>query len=84
MEEIQQQQAQAAAAEERRLSILDQILEPAAKERLSRMAIVKKEKARSIEDSLIRGATNGQLKSKVSVHFVCFLASAATIVDVSC
>ena len=46
--------------------ILDQILEPAAKERISRMAIVRKDKARAVEDSLIRGATNGQIKTKIS------------------
>lgn len=52
--------------EERRAMILDQILEPAAKERLSRLSMVKKEKARAVEDSLLAGATNGRLKSKAS------------------
>lgn len=46
--------------------ILDQILEPSAKERIARMAIVRKEKARLVEDSLIRGATSGQIKQKVT------------------
>mmetsp|Transcript_16136 Transcript_16136/g.17485 ORF Transcript_16136/g.17485 Transcript_16136/m.17485 type:complete len:126 (-) Transcript_16136:2010-2387(-) len=66
LEEIQRVQQQKAEMEERRLMILDQILEPAAKERLSRLSLVKKEKARAVEDSLIAGATNGRLKSKVS------------------
>ena len=44
---------------------LDQILEPDAKNRIARLALVKKEKARSIEDSLINAARNGKLKSKV-------------------
>ncbi len=47
----------------------DQILEPEAKRRLSTLALVKKEKARSIEDSLINAARNGKLKAKVSVIF---------------
>lgn len=52
--------------EEQRRSILDQILEPAAKDRLIRLALVKPEKARGMEDHLIRAATSGQLRSKVS------------------
>lgn len=52
--------------EERRASILEQILEPEAKQRLSRLALVKKDKARAVEDSLIRGATNGKLQGKVT------------------
>ena len=61
-----QNQQQAAQQEERRAMILDQILEPAAKSRMSRLALVKKEKARAVEDSLIHAATSGQLKSLVS------------------
>ncbi|KAJ1426228.1 double-stranded DNA-binding domain-containing protein [Ochromonadaceae sp. CCMP2298] len=60
------QQQQKAAYEERRVSILDQILEPDAKVRLQRLAIVKKEKVRAIEESLIAAATSGKLQSKVS------------------
>jgi programmed cell death protein 5 len=66
VEEMQMRQQQQQENEARRLSILDQILEPAAKSRLSRLAMVKKEHARSVEDSLINAATNGQLKSKIS------------------
>jgi programmed cell death protein 5 len=66
VEEMQMRQQQQQENESRRLSILDQILEPAAKSRLSRLAMVKKEHARSVEDSLINAATNGQLKSKIS------------------
>ena len=54
--------------EERRVMILDQILEPEAKQRLSRLSIVKKEKARAVEDSLIKAATSGQLKGKVKIN----------------
>jgi programmed cell death protein 5 len=53
--------------EEQRLFILDQLLEPAAKDRLKRLNLVKADKARSIEDALINAAKNGQLKSKVSM-----------------
>lgn len=43
----------------------DQILEPGAKDRIKRMALVKEERARSIEDSLINAAKSGKLKGKV-------------------
>ena len=67
--EIQEQlmrQEQVAANEERRIHILDQILEPAAKERMKRLALTRKEKARAVEDSLINAATNGRLGGKVT------------------
>lgn len=48
---------------------LDQILEPAAKDRLKRIALVKKEMARSVEDSFIMAAKNGRLPGKVSKMF---------------
>ena len=57
---------QQAQMEEQRRSILDQILEPAAKDRLIRLSLVKKEKARFMEDHLIKAATSGQLRSKVN------------------
>jgi programmed cell death protein 5 len=47
-------------------SILDQILDPAAKDRLQRLGLLKKEKARRIKDTLISAATSGQLKTRVS------------------
>jgi programmed cell death protein 5 len=65
-EEMQMMEAQKAAQEERRIMILDQILEPAAKARMSTLALVKKEKARAVEDSLINAASSGRLKSKVT------------------
>mmetsp|Transcript_2716 Transcript_2716/g.3733 ORF Transcript_2716/g.3733 Transcript_2716/m.3733 type:complete len:120 (-) Transcript_2716:9-368(-) len=65
-EEIQQQQQQQREYEERRTMILNQILDSGAQERLARLSLVKKEKARTIEDSLIKAATNGQLKGKVT------------------
>lgn len=52
--------------EEQRAMILDQILEPEAKARLTRLSMVKPDKARAVESSLIKAGTSGQLKSKVS------------------
>eukprot|EP00981_Chlorochromonas_danica_P008141 scaffold2028_cov181-Ochromonas_danica.AAC.19 len=66
LEQIQLQQAQKAEYEERRTVILDQVLEPAAKERLTRLSLVKKELVRAVEDSIITGATNGRLSGKVT------------------
>lgn len=66
VDEMQMRQQKQAENEERRASILDQILEPAAKSRMSRLAMVKKDHARAVEDSLIGAATSGQLKSRVS------------------
>ena len=59
-------QEQVAANEERRLMILDQILEPEAAARMKRLALTRKEKARAVEDSLINAATNGRLGGKVT------------------
>ena len=66
VEEMQQATAEQQANEERRASILDQILEPKAKERISRLSLVKKDKARMVEDSLIKAATTGRLQGKVT------------------
>ncbi|KAL6070985.1 Programmed cell death protein 5 [Balamuthia mandrillaris] len=60
-----QQQQQQQEMEERRRMILTQILTPEARERLSRIALVKPDKARQVEDSLIRAAQTGQLGGKV-------------------
>ncbi|KAH3742544.1 programmed cell death protein 5 [Pelomyxa schiedti] len=51
--------------EDRRRSILQQLLTFEARERLSRIALVKPEKARAVEDMIIRSATSGQLRTKV-------------------
>lgn len=66
VDEIQAKQAAEQQREEQRKSILDQILEPEAAARISRLSLVKKEKARLVEDSLIKAATTGALKSKVT------------------
>ncbi|KAJ8639007.1 hypothetical protein MRB53_015701 [Persea americana] len=65
----EQQRAQEDAkreAEERRQLMLSQILSSQARERLSRIALVKPEKARGVEDVILRAAQMGQIVEKVS------------------
>ncbi|XWS15930.1 hypothetical protein CRYUN_Cryun34aG0044000 [Craigia yunnanensis] len=64
-----QQKAQEDAkreADERRQMMLSQILSSEARERLARIALVKPEKARSVEDVTLRAAQMGQIVEKVS------------------
>ncbi|KAJ1687407.1 Double-stranded DNA-binding family protein [Rhynchospora pubera] len=64
-----QQQAQEDAkreAEERRQMMLTQILSIEARERLARIALVKPDKARGVEDVILRAAQMGQISEKVS------------------
>ncbi|KAF9666433.1 hypothetical protein SADUNF_Sadunf16G0228900 [Salix dunnii] len=53
-------------AEERRQMMLGQILSSEARERLARIALVKPEKARGVEDVILRAAQMGQIVEKVS------------------
>lgn len=53
-------------AEERRQMMLAQILSSEARERLSRIALVKPDKARGVEDVLLRAAQTGGISEKVS------------------
>ncbi|CAG8451905.1 15875_t:CDS:2 [Acaulospora morrowiae] len=52
--------------EETRQTLLAQILDNEARERLSRISMVKADKARAVEDLLIRMGQTGQLRGKVS------------------
>ncbi|SAL95355.1 hypothetical protein [Absidia glauca] len=52
--------------EEMRRTMLFQILDNSARERLSRIQMVKPDKARAVEDLLIRMAQSNQLRNKVS------------------
>ncbi|KAI4365194.1 hypothetical protein MLD38_021202 [Melastoma candidum] len=64
-----QQKAQEDAkreAEERRQMMLSQILSSEARERLARIALVKPDKARGVEDVLLRATQMGQIAEKVS------------------
>ncbi|GAA5960508.1 hypothetical protein JCM3765_003659 [Sporobolomyces pararoseus] len=60
------QAAKMAAEEEQRRTIMRQILSTEARERLSRIALVKPERARAIEQLLMRMAQSGQLRGRVS------------------
>jgi len=64
-QEAQQREVAKKEQEERRQSILIAILTSDARERLSRVALVKPDKARSVEDMIIRAAQTGQLGGKV-------------------
>ncbi|ODQ65482.1 DNA-binding TFAR19-related protein [Nadsonia fulvescens var. elongata DSM 6958] len=57
--------ARASQEEEQRVSVLAQILTPSARERLSRIRIVRMDRARGVEDLLIRMARSGQIQQKV-------------------
>ena len=52
--------------EEQRTSMLNQILEPDASDRLGRIRMVKESRAREVEDRLIMLARGGQLRAKVT------------------
>ncbi|XP_018449319.1 uncharacterized protein LOC108820811 isoform X1 [Raphanus sativus] len=53
-------------ADERRQMMLSQILSSQARERIARIALVKPEKAKGVEDVILRAAQMGQIVEKVS------------------
>ncbi|CAL2252138.1 unnamed protein product [Prunus armeniaca] len=53
-------------AEEQRQMMLSQILSAEARERIARIALVKPEKAKGVEDVILRAAQMGQIAEKVS------------------
>ncbi|KAJ3411349.1 hypothetical protein HDV05_002370 [Chytridiales sp. JEL 0842] len=59
------QAAKKAQMDEMRRTMLAQLLDNEARERLARISIVKPEKARAVEDLLIRMAQTGQIRDKV-------------------
>ncbi|KAJ5816806.1 DNA-binding TFAR19-related protein [Penicillium robsamsonii] len=61
-----EQAQQRKQAEEQRASILTQILDPEAADRLGRIRLVKESRATDIENRLIMLAQSGQLRSKVT------------------
>ncbi|KAJ7562861.1 hypothetical protein O6H91_03G086800 [Diphasiastrum complanatum] len=65
-EQQQAQEEQKREAEERRQMMLAQIVSSQARERLARIALVKPEKARGVEDVILRSAQYGQITEKVS------------------
>ncbi|KAI8608951.1 PDCD5-related protein [Chytriomyces sp. MP71] len=59
-----------AQMDEMRRTMLIQLLDNSARERLARISIVKPEKARAVEDLLIRMAQSGQLRGKVNENML--------------
>ncbi|KAF3594330.1 hypothetical protein DY000_02023101, partial [Brassica cretica] len=53
-------------ADERRQMMLSQILSSQARERIARIALVKPDKARGVEDVILKAAQMGQIVEKVS------------------
>jgi programmed cell death protein 5 len=62
----QQQQAQAQQQKEMEASILQQILDPQAFERLQRLKLVKGDKVQRVIDNLVGRAKSGQLREQIS------------------
>ncbi|KAI8069212.1 PDCD5-related protein [Gongronella butleri] len=61
-----EEEAKKGQMEEMRVNMLYQILDTSARERLGRIHMVKADKARAVEDLLIRMAQTNQLRGKVS------------------
>lgn len=54
------------AAEEQRRTMLHAVMAPDARERLARIALVKPDKARNVENMILAAAQRGALQSKVT------------------
>lgn len=66
LEQQQAQEEQQREAAERRQMMLARVLSSQARERLARIALVKPDKAKGVEDVILRGAQYGQITEKVS------------------
>ncbi|KAF9148705.1 hypothetical protein BG015_009545 [Linnemannia schmuckeri] len=62
----EEEKAKKSQMEEMRRTMLIQILDGEARERLSRIAMVKADKARAVEGLLIRMAQGGQVRAKIT------------------
>lgn len=62
----QEQEKQRQEAEERRKMMLQQVMEMEARERLSRIKLVKPDKAKAVEDLILQMATRRQLQERVN------------------
>mmetsp|Transcript_27446 Transcript_27446/g.27669 ORF Transcript_27446/g.27669 Transcript_27446/m.27669 type:complete len:112 (-) Transcript_27446:139-474(-) len=65
-EEMQAKRQQELEMEERKRVILDQVLDPGARARLTRLGLTRAEKCKSIEEKLVMLATSGQLKAQIT------------------
>eukprot|EP00211_Chloroparvula_japonica_P013332 CAMPEP_0119144440 /NCGR_PEP_ID=MMETSP1310-20130426/35853_1 /TAXON_ID=464262 /ORGANISM="Genus nov. species nov., Strain RCC2339" /LENGTH=121 /DNA_ID=CAMNT_0007136179 /DNA_START=52 /DNA_END=417 /DNA_ORIENTATION=- len=72
LQEMQQSQSQQKQQEmqQQRDYVLMQLLQPDAKARLARIALVKPEKARMVEDIILQAARSGALREKVDEHYL--------------
>eukprot|EP00899_Mesostigma_viride_P002289 jgi/Mesvir1/12060/Mv00346-RA.1 len=66
MQDAAAQEERKREVEEKRQAMLHQLLLPEARERLSRIALVKPDKARGIEDMIIRAAQAGRIGERIS------------------
>jgi programmed cell death protein 5 len=66
IEAQRRQEEQAKAVEEQREMMLTQILTPQAKERLARVSLVKEERAKEIENTLLQMAMRRQIAGKIT------------------
>ncbi|CAD7698108.1 unnamed protein product [Ostreobium quekettii] len=64
--EQEEREAQERDAEDQRQAMLASIMQPEAKQRLARIALVKPDKARGIENMLLMQAQTGRLTEKIS------------------
>lgn len=65
-EEQEEQEAAKQAAEEQRRAMLVAVMMPEARERLARIALVKPDKARSVETMILSAAQRGAITEKVT------------------
>ncbi|WIA17039.1 hypothetical protein OEZ85_013947 [Tetradesmus obliquus] len=65
-EDAEQQEEARRAAEEQRRTMLHAVMAPDARERLARVALVKPDKARNVENMILTAAKRGALQSKVT------------------
>ena len=65
-EDAQAAQERAEAMQEQRAAAIASLMEPKARERLARIALVKPEKAQALENMLLQAAQRGQLGGKVT------------------
>lgn len=61
----EQQEAQARAQEEAVTGIIAQVCTPAARERLARIGLVRPDRAKAVQELLVRLATSGQLQHRI-------------------
>jgi len=65
VDQMRKQQEQQNAMEEKRKTIIRQIVDPAAQERLQRIGIVKPDKQKAVEGLIIQLVQSGQIQGKV-------------------